>query len=196
MEFGPNGTVAQPGGGATYETNAAQPIQRVRLAIFLCGLVACLAVAAAGFLGLLSLGLYEGLFGAGAVRSGETPFLSGVMIAFGMGALNWFMGYITIPAAWFAIGFSIGRFPRRRITRPAPYYRWGAIWGAALVCLVTGPLSFALSSTNSAERSLTAMGGLAGGFVVGAAAGLVCAALFRLIVRPAEQIREIATDVF
>ncbi|MEO1641775.1 MAG: hypothetical protein AAFR74_00460 [Pseudomonadota bacterium] len=60
-------------------------------------------------------------------------FMGGAGLALGLSAANWILFFITIPAAWLALGFSIGQFPRKKIIAAAPYYRWSAIWGAILV---------------------------------------------------------------
>lgn len=197
-EFGPNGIVMPtPDGPNAYRPDYAVPavakFKRIGLASFLCGLAACILVTLIAAV-ILFLGFQiASMFGqnAGVVFDNE-GFLQGVGMAVFMSALNWYLAYFTIPAAWLAIAFSLGRFPRRGIVRPAPYYRWGAIWGGILVGGTTGLMSLLFSSMNW----LTALGGLLTGAVIGALAGAICGAIFRGIVRPAEQVKRIQVEVF
>ena len=197
-EFGPNDPILPPvsGGKADMPDYAIPTIakfKRIGLASFLCGLSACILVtliaAAFMFIGFQTAGIFGQ--NAGAVFDNE-GFLQGVGMAVFMAALNWYLAYFTIPAAWLAIAFSLGRFPRRGIVRPAPYYRWGAIWGGILVGGTTGFMSLLFSSMNW----LTALGGLLAGTAIGALAGVICGGIFRGIVRPAEQVKRIQVEVF
>lgn len=200
-EFGENGAVIG-GSNPSLPRRPAKRVTRVRIAIFLCGLVACLAVALIAAAVLFVINIVSHAFSMGGLDPmmdpGSGRFTFGVMLALMGGALNWLMFYATIPAAWLALGFSIGRFPRRGIVTPGPYRRWGAIWGAILVSIVTAPAAALFSEPG--ENPLGAIagfaGGLLGGSMVGGLAGLVCASLFLMIVRPASQIRDIDADVF
>lgn len=197
-EFGPNGTVIPSSSEGhdhmpDYAVPAVAKFKRIGLASFLCGLAACILVtliaAALLFIGFQTASVFGQ--NAGVVFDNE-GFLQGVGMAVFMSALNWYLAYFTIPAAWLAIAFSLGRFPRRGIVRPAPYYRWGAIWGGLLVGGTTGFMSLLFSSMNW----FTALGALLAGALIGASAGAICGAIFRGIVRPAEQVKRIQVEVF
>lgn len=196
-EFGENGIVlpgsVRPGTSPSYTVPTQAKFKRIGLASFLCGLAACMLVTLIGAI-LLFLGFQvSALFGreAGVVFA-DDGVLQGMGIATFMAALNWYFAYFTVPAAWIAIGFSLGRFPRRGIVQPLPYYRWGAIWGAILVGGTTGIATFFVSQANA----ITTLSGGVMGLFIGAAAGFVCGAIFRAIVRPAEQVKRIQVDVF
>lgn len=197
-EFGPNGTVlpntptvSAPASSYTVPTIAK--FKRIGLASFLCGMAACVLVTMIGMILMFLAFQIGGLFGrdVGLVFA-DDGVLQGIGFATLMSAMNWFFAYFTVPAAWVAIGFSLGRFPRRGIVHAAPYYRWGAIWGALLVGGTTGVSSFIVTEANL----LPAVSGFFMGALIGAAAGLVCGAIFRSIVRPAEQVKQIQVDVF
>ena len=198
VEFGPNGVV-QTGDQTldTVETSYAVPsitkFKRIGLASFLCGMAACVLVTLIGLI-LLFLGFQvSSLFGqdAGLIFA-DQGFLQGVGFATLMSAMNWYFAYFTVPAAWLAIGFSLGRFPRRGILHPLPYYRWGGIWGGFLVGSTAGIASFLLTNMNL----VTAFSGFGTGALIGGTAGVICGAIFRGIVRPAEQVKQIHVDVF
>ena len=198
VEFGPNGSVLpshQPVGTAasSYTVPTVAKFKRIGLASFLCGMAACVLVTLIGAALLFLAFQIGGLFGrdVGLVFA-DDGILQGIGFATLMSAMNWFFAYFTVPAAWLAIGFSLGRFPRRGILHAAPYYRWGAIWGALLVGGTTGISSFIVSQANFTA----AMSGFFMGALIGAVAGLVCGAIFRGIVRPAEQVKQIQVDVF
>lgn len=198
VKFGPNGTVL-PGDqtvgttSAAYTVPTATKFKRIGLASFLCGMAACVLVSLIGLI-LLFLGFQiSSLLGRDAsLVFGDEGLLQGIGFATVMSAMNWYVAYFTVPAAWVAIAFSLGRFPRRGIVDAQPYYRWGAIWGGFLVGSTTGIACYLLSSSNFA----TAFSGFLTGAIIGAVAGLVCGAVFRGIVRPAEQVRQIQVDVF
>lgn len=196
-EFGPNGTVIgspSEAADAGYTVSTDTKIKRVGLACLLCGIGACFLVALIGVI-FLFLGFQTAaLFGQDAgLMFGETGFTQGIGIAVLMSAMNWYFGYFTIPAAALALAFSIGRFPRRGITNPAAYYRWSAIWGAILVGGTTGIAATLIPSDG--ELSV-ALGAAVMGALIGALAGMMCGAIFRGIVRPAEQVRRIQVEVF
>lgn len=198
VEFGSNGTVL-PGddtaskSGATYAVPTIAKFKRIGLASFLGGMAACILVTLIGLI-LLFLGFQvSSMLGRDAdIIFSEEGLLQGIGFATLMSAMNWYVAYFTVPAAWLAIALSLGRFPRRGIVNPQPYYRWGAIWGAFLVGSTTGIACFLLSSMNM----ITATSGFLTGATIGAVAGLVCGAIFRGIVRPAEQVKKIQVDVF
>lgn len=197
-EFGPNGSVL-----ADNQTSGEDPVsytvptitkfKRIGLASFLCGVAACFLVSLIGVI-LLFIGVQiSTLSGRDAnLFFDHGGLLQGVGFATLMSAMNWYVAYFTVPAAWVAIAFSLGRFPRRGIVDPRPYYRWGAIWGGFLVGTTTGIASYLLSSTNFASG----LGGFVTGTIIGVVAGLICGAIFRGIVRPAEQVKQIQIDVF
>jgi hypothetical protein len=198
-EFGENGTVAvtkMPGARASDYRLTKPKLKRVGLACFLCGVAACVSVAlvafAIGFVGSIAGNLmgFRGNF-----LSGE-DFWAGAGFAVLLSAMNWWLFYVTIPAAWLALGLSIGRFPHRGIIRPLPYYRWASLWGAMLVggtCLLFSGAS--LFGRSGIEPSFT-IGAMLGGSLIGAIAGLACGWLFLAIVKPAEQVKQINVDVF
>lgn len=193
-EFGANGTVTMP---LTYAPVQKPRIKRVALAILLCGPAASIGVALiSALLIFIYSTLHEPLginIDIGEPNNGGFGF--GLAIAVLGGAFNWYFFYLTVPAAWLALGFSVGRFPRRGISAPAPYYRWGAVWGALLVGSVT-TIAAGLFGSDDGKTIVSALGGLVGGAAVGGVAGLLCAALFRLIVRPERQMEAVDADVF
>ena len=200
VEFGPNGSVIgapaakAPDASSGYTVETQAKIRRIGLASALCGVGACFLVALIGVI-LIFLGVQTAdLFGQDAdLIFGTSGFLQGIGMAVLMSAMNWYFGYFTIPGAALALGFSIGRFPRRGITDPAPYYRWGAIWGAILV---GGTTSIASAFIPSEGEFMVIVGAAVGGALIGATAGFICGAIFRGIVRPAEQVQRIQVDVF
>lgn len=194
VEFGDNGSVTADASTAGYTVSTKTKFKRIGLASFLCGIGACFSVALIGVM-LLFIGFQTAaLFGQDAgLIFGDEGFLQGVSMAVFMSAMNWYFGYFTIPAAAIVLAFSLGRFPRRGITYPAPYYRWGAIWGAILVGGTTAIASYFIPSE---ARELASFGALLTGATIGATAGMICGAIFRGIVRPAEQVRKIQVDVF
>lgn len=198
-EFDPNGSVISSAPqseaeSSAYMVDAKAKIRRVGLASILCGIGACFLVALIGVI-LLFLGFQTAeLFGQDIdLIFGASTFLEGVGMAVLMSAMNWYFGYFTIPGAALALAFSIGRLPRRRITHPAPYYRWGAIWGAILVGGTTATASAFIPTEG---QLLTVLGAGLAGSIIGALAGTICGAIFRGIVRPAEQVQRIQIDVF
>ncbi len=206
VQFGPNGTVtgsasASSSAPSSYSVPTKGKLKRVALACFLCGVAACISVAIIAVVVFFTYSTIVSVTGlSGNAFSVGQGFLGGASIALGMSAMNWYFFYITIPAAWLALGLSIGRLPRRGITNAAPYYRWGVIWGAILVGATTTFFSITLGggfdpSFNRATPSFIAGASLTG-LAVGAVAGALCGGLFLAIVRPAEQVRRIQVDVF
>lgn len=193
-EFGPNGSVisqSPPKTGYTIPTQVK--FKRVGLASFLCGVAACISVA---LIGLAIIFLYTQVWvmltGHPNDAFDSQGLLSGAGMAVMMSAMNWYVGYFTIPAAWLALGLSLGRFPKRQILTKGPYLRWGGIWGAILVGGTTTVFSAIFGGT---EISVI-IGALLTGSTIGAIAGLVCGWLFLTIVRPAEQVSQVRVDVF
>ncbi|MFN4025270.1 MAG: hypothetical protein ACK4MQ_10570 [Hyphomonas sp.] len=163
-------------------------IKRVKLALLLASLAACVSVTIIGF---VLIGLMEAFSAVARVRafSGENNVLSGAMLAFQLSALNFFIFFITVPAAALALGLSIGRMPHRGVTRLAPYLRWGGIWGAILVGATTGLFGML-------GGALSFAGALLAGLGVGALAGLICGLIFHAIINPAKQAGELDVSIF
>lgn len=195
VEFGPHGAVVESD-GTVPERDYAVPdkkpkIRRVLLACFLCGICASISVALIAALTAFVFSSATSMLGMAPAEFGErSDFMSGAFMAVMMAGFNWIVFYIVIPVTWVILFLSIGLFPRRGILRHAPYYRWGAIWGAVLVAAPTGILGI------SAESQDAFMGALLTGLAIGCAAGLLCASLFLAIVRPQRQLGKLATDVF
>lgn len=173
-------------------------IKRVWLATALCAVAACIAVTLVGIANLFLLSLFGQPFGGDTLgeNANDLPILQGALAAALASAFNWYLFWLTIPAAALALALSIGRFPRRRIVHTAPYLRWGAIWGAILVA---GPSIFGaviMTGSNDTGMAWRIAGAVLNGGLIGAAAGLACAGLFLLIVRPARQVTVIDTSVF
>ena len=175
----------------SYQVQTKAKLKRVVLASFLCAITACITVS---LIGLVILFIYTQLMSIVAPGSNfpSSGLMSGAGMAVLMAALNWYFGYITIPAAWLFLGLSLGRFPRRKIVSAKPYYKWGAIWGAILVGATTA-IGAALG-LNAQSAAIT--GALITGGLIGGVSGLVCGWLFLAIVRPAEQVRQIEVGVF
>lgn len=193
-DFGANSTVTSP---LTYAPATKPKFKRVALAILLCGPAASIGVALISAVIAFIYSVLSDALGMnidiGGPNSGGFGF--GLAIAVLGGAFNWYFFYFTVPAAWLALGFSIGRFPRRGISEAKPYYRWGGIWGAALVGGVT-MIAAGLFGSDDGQSVVSAIGGLVGGAAIGALAGVLCAALFRMIVRPEQQMETVDADVF
>ena len=164
-------------------------VKRIRLALLVASFAACISVTLMGyvFLGLMELAF--GILGWGGLAIGQTGFLSGAQTALQLAALNFFLFFITVPAAALALGLSIGRLPHRGITSLMPYLRWGAIWGAILV----GGTTFVFGWFGGAASAAGAL--LAGGAIGGLAGGL-CGFLLHRIVAPAKQLTEMDLSVF
>lgn len=205
MEFEENGVVISRNEGSDKTvpeyTAPATKIKRVLLGSFVAALAASFFVSMIGILIIIGTNLISGILGIPTTSwFAQIGFWSGVTTATFAAAVNWYFGYLTVPAAWLALGLSIGRFPKRKITRPTPYYRWGAIWGAILVGATTTVGVAVITQGTFGVTSASYLSGIIGaglmGMLIGAIAGLLCAVVFRVIVRPAEQVRNIALDVF
>ncbi|MEL7129774.1 MAG: hypothetical protein AAGK23_09520 [Pseudomonadota bacterium] len=165
---------------------APTKVKRVPLAVFLSGISAVLLVALAGA-GCLAI---INLFGLSTGQIGQEGFFQGAYLAAALAALNWFIFYLTVPLACLGIGIALARKPGKKITSTAPYLRDGAIAGGICVSAVT-------SSFGMMDGSVSAgLGASFTGLIIGALAGLCCAAIFIAIVRPAQQIKVIDTSVF
>lgn len=185
---------------AAYTSGKGRKIKRVWLAVFLCGIAACVIVTVIGAGVMLLFSVMSGLVGTqpslDTWQSAGEAFFGGMAAATLAATFNGFVFYITIPAATLALALSIGRFPKRRIARAAPYLRWGAIWGAVLVTLGASFVGLAIVGAEADHPVAVLAGAVLMGSVIGALAGVACAALFLLIVRPAGQIQEVDASVF
>lgn len=184
-EFGPNGAVIST--RSMPERNTSPQIKRIRLATFTCGFVAILAVAVVGY-GLFLL-LQFALPGGASNLGNSDTVLQGILFGTLISAMNWIGFVISLPIAWLGIGFSVGRLPRQGHMDHLPYYKTCAFAGALCTSLICG--LFGLLSGIKA-----AFGALLSGAIIGGLAGLICAWLFLLIVRPEKQIVRINVDVF
>lgn len=193
-EFGDTAPMPEQPASPGYAVPTRTKFKRIGLASFLCGIGACFSVALIGVILLFLAFQIADLFGSDAsLIFGESGLRQGIGMAVLMAAMNWYFGYFTVPAAAIVLALSLGRLPRRGITRALPYYRWGAIWGAVLVGGTTGIASYFIPSDAKEAAALSAF---LTGAAIGAVAGFICGAIFRGIVRPAEQVRQIQVDVF
>lgn len=193
-EFGENERLtSQREPAAAYAVPVEGKFKRVGLASFLCGVAACISVA---LISLLIIFIYYQVSALVTDQPidilGDLGLMGGASMAVVMAAMNWYVGYFTIPAAWLALGLSLGRFPKRQILTKGPYLRWGAIWGAILV---GGTTTIATAIIQNGEIAST-IGALLAGGTIGGVAGLICGWLFLVIVRPAEQVSNISVDIF
>nr|WP_321512087.1 hypothetical protein [uncultured Hyphomonas sp.] len=165
--------------------------RRIKLGLFLSSLAACLFVTLIGVVCTRVMMLAMGITGTAASYSmlSGSGFVGGMSGAFQLASYNFFLFFINVPAAWLALGLSIGRFPYRGIMHRKPYLRWGSIWGAILVGGTTGFFG-TLASIPSG------MGALTGGVFIGTIAGALCGWLFHAIVKPANQLADVDIDVF
>ncbi len=164
-------------------------VKRIRLALLVSSFAACLGVTLMGavFLGLMQLAF--GIMGFDGLAVGQGGFLGGVEMALQLSMLNFFLFFITVPAAALALGLSVGRMPHRGITARLPYLRWGAIWGGLLVGGTT--CVFGLFGGAGA-----AIGALVAGGVIGGLAGTLCGFLMHVIIAPARQLTQVDLSVF
>ncbi|MEE2922216.1 MAG: hypothetical protein VYC38_10670 [Pseudomonadota bacterium] len=164
-------------------------IRRVKLGLFLSSLAACFGVTLIGLVCVALFSLLESLGLISGFNTSPSGFVFGIQMASLMSLFNFILFFVTVPAAWLAMGLSIGRFPHRGIKRRAPYLRWASIWGALLVGGTTGGFGITASL-------LTGLGAVLTGACIGALAGLLCGFLFLAIVRPAEQLHAADISVF
>lgn len=171
---------------------AARPrrVKRVKLALLLSSMAACVVVAIVGFLVMALSFIVIGLAGqTPGLAVGTGDFRGGALLAAQLSAMNFILFFITVPAAALTLGLSIARFPHRGITHMTPYLRWGAIWGGFLV----GGTTFAFGLFGGAA---SAIGALICGGAIGGLAGTFCGFLFHAIVQPARQVTEMDVSVF
>ena len=194
-DFGSNGEVLSKAPAYTAPGYAVEgqyrKIRRIKLGLFLSSLTACLSVTLLGALGSAILFTVMNAFGVNHFYDMTgSGFPMGLMLGVQMATYNFILFFITVPVAWAAMGFSIGRFPHRGIANRMPYIRWAAIWGMILVggtTLIFGGLIGGL---------LAAFGALLVGLVIGLTAGICCGLLFYAIVKPAEQLHDTDISVF
>jgi hypothetical protein len=164
-------------------------VKRIRLALLISSFAACLSVTLMGFVLGGFLQLVAGIAGLNPLGVGTPGFLGGAQMALQLASLNFFLFFITVPAAALALGLSIGRFPHRGITALKPYLRWGAIWGVILV----GGTTFGFGWFGGAA---SAFGSLMAGGSVGLMAGAFCGFLVHAIVAPEKQLSDVDLTVF
>jgi len=164
-------------------------VKRVRLALLVASFAACLSVTLMGFIFMGLMQLAFGVLGWEGIAVGQRGFLGGVQMALQLSSLNFFLFFITVPAAALALGLSVGRLPHRGITALRPYLRWGAIWGGILV----GGTTFAFGLFGGA---VAAAGALLTGLGIGGLAGGFCGFLLHRIIAPARQLTEMDVSIF
>lgn len=165
--------------------------KRIKLGLFLSSLAACFLVTLIGVVCSRIMILAMGITGAATNYSllSSGGFLGGVSGAFQLASYNFLLFFINVPAAWLALGLSIGRLPYRGIMGRKSYLRWGSLWGAILVGATTGFFGFLGSFASG-------LGALVAGGLIGALAGALCGWLFHAIVKPANQLADVDVDVF
>ena len=191
--------MSEAAGSGTDDTplpSYAGPVQRrrfkrIKLALFLSSMAACLGVT---LLGVICTSLFNtalGITGSGSQYGmlGQETFLSGVMMGFQLSSYNFVLFFITVPAAWLALGLSIGRLPYRGIVKRRAFVRWGIIWGTILVGGTTGGFGLLIGPAHGA-------GAFVSGGLIGAAMGAACGLLFYAIVKPANQLADVDVSVF
>ena len=195
------GTVADA--EASYRTPHSGKVKRLWLGSILGALAAVLLVAFCALVIGVLVSLITNVFfnQQGSLIdggfSGDSALLMGMVGAFFAALFNWYIFYITIPITTLILRFSLGRFPKRGISRPGPYFRWGAIWGAVLVLLpslfagyvVGGTSGFDLDGTSAGPPHivLSLLGASLIGILIGGVSGIGVSGLFLLIVKPAKQ---------
>ena len=170
---------------------ARRRFRRIKLGLLLSSMAACFCVTLLGVVCTLLLSRALGVADASQNYGllGEKTFLGGVMMGSQLSSYNFILFFITVPAAWLALGFSLGRFPYRGITGQNAYLRWGMVWGAILVGGTTGGFGLLIAP-------VFALGALIAGGLIGTAAGAVCGFLFYAIVKPANQLADVDVGVF
>ena len=164
-------------------------VKRVRLAVLVASCAACLSVTLIGIVSISMMKFALSLFGESSAVFGHTSVMGGVELALQLSSMNFFLFFVTVPAAALALGLSIGRLPHRGITALAPYLRWGALWGAILV----GGTTFAFGLLSAAAA---AAGALITGLGIGGLAGAFCGFLVHRIVAPPRQLAEMDVSAF
>lgn len=177
----------------SYRADSGGPrrkIRRVKLGLLLASLAACLGVTLIGVAANAILQLIAELAGFRRQMENATGLAGGAYVAIQLAIFNFILFVITVPAAWIAMGLSIGRFPHRGIAARMPYLRWAGIWGAILVGGTTAGLGTLIAGP------LAGAGALVTGALIGTLAGLLCGLLFHAIVKPAEQLHDADISVF
>ena len=113
-EFGPNGAVAGTDPSALPADYRAlgpdRKIRRVKLGLLLSSLAACLGVTLIGLFLTFVFGVLEGV---GLLPTmfdrPNSGFVMGIQMAAMMSLFNFILFFVTVPAAWLAMGLSIGR---------------------------------------------------------------------------------------
>jgi len=164
-------------------------VKRVRLAVLVASFAACLSVTLIGIVFMSILKFALNLSGGTSGMFGHATVLGGVELALQLSSMNFFLFFITVPAAALALGLSIGRLAHRGIRALAPYLRWGAIWGAILV----GGTTFAFGLLSAAAA---AAGALITGLGIGGLAGAFCGFLVHWIIAPPRQLAEMDISAF
>ncbi|MCH2458411.1 MAG: hypothetical protein MK186_10205, partial [Henriciella sp.] len=138
-----------------YGSAAPTKIKRVLLGVFLCGIAASLLVALIAGIALFGITITADIAGSTTygMSSGD-GFLAGAFLSLAFCSLNWFVFYIVVPVTWIVLAFSIGRFPRRGIGRPAAYLRWSAISGALLAGGVSSLFTLNIEYTEITDAGL------------------------------------------
>ncbi|HRJ02331.1 MAG TPA: hypothetical protein PKV67_16410 [Hyphomonas sp.] len=177
----------------TLPTYATSPrprrVKRVWLATFVASMAACLSVTLIGFILMgVTEALFFSAFGSGLPLA-KAGFGEGVQLAVALASYNFFLFFVTVPAAALVLGLSVGRMPHRGITAMRPYLRWGAIWGAILV----GGVTALFGSFGGAS---SAFGALVTGGAIGAIAGTFCGFLMHKIIDPVRQLTDVDVGVF
>lgn len=182
-----------------YTVQTKQKLKRVQLATFLCAIAACVTVALLAFVVLFTY----------FFLSEQLDILPVVNDGFGLGmvygliacAMNWFVGYLTIPVTMLFLYFTVARLARQHIVERKRYMRRCAILGAILVSVTLAVLTplFAPSGPSGVYQSnaiILASGATFSGVITGAVSGLIIGWLFHAIVRPANQVMVIDESVF
>ncbi len=180
---------------------ASRRFKRIKLGLFLSSLAACLGVTLLGAIGSGFVALATGIAGISTYSlDGQQSFAGGLLLGLQLATYNFFLFFITVPAAWLALGLSIGRLPYRGIVKRVPFVRWGAIWGSILVGGTTGIFGGLIGSASAGDFSVSAIlyivGSLVSGILIGFVAGALCGLLFHTIVKPAQQLADVDVNVF
>lgn len=123
-EFGPNGEVVGTGPSDLSVDYRAlskdRKIRRVKLGLLLSSLAACLGVTLIGLFLTFVFGVLEGIGMLPTMFDRpNSGFLFGIQMAAMMSLFNFTLFFVTVPAAWLAMGLSIGRFPHQGIAARA-----------------------------------------------------------------------------
>lgn len=170
---------------------AQRRFKRIKLALFLSSMAACLGVTLLGLIGSSMVATMGDILGSAMSFDtiGSPTFAGGVYMGLQLAAYNFMLFFVTVPAAWLALGLSIGRLPYRGIVKRRPFVKWAIIWGVILVGGTTGGFGLLISLSH-------ALGSFLAGSLIGATVGAGCGLLFYAIVKPANQIADVDVDVF